>query len=172
MLRYKGLYDIDIINIFNNRNWYQVLTDFDYLKIGQVIDDYVPSLYGVIQMEKLHRFKSFSEFLIWYIYNFTGLFYVASLIDSLDNEKIGYTTYTIVGYLDPYNYLSIYGSYYNNKISFTELIDLYTPEQLYLISELFIYLERFTDISELGMKFWIYVNQNLSCFCKEAMDKS
>lgn len=146
-------YEINTIEIFNNKTWLDILKNYNYLDCNQLIDGTYPSLYPP---STIFCDIPYDHFIKKFIFNFTGLFYIGALIETNNNQENGNYCFTICKFMD-------LGSLYYNEDGdrFTELIDLYNDEQLLIISSLMIYLENFVDISFIGKKYWHFIHNNL-----------
>ncbi|MDG6894320.1 hypothetical protein A6A20_01425 [Volucribacter amazonae] len=97
-----------------------------------------------------------------YYTKFMGLFYVLAVSDMLDINHDYDQVYFISRLLDPDNYINQYYSSWDN-VEINELISRFNNAQLYLISELIVYLDKnnICYVSDIAKEFCGYVNKNV-----------
>ncbi|WP_143312311.1 hypothetical protein [Cardiobacterium hominis] len=168
--KFKGLFDTKIIYIFNNRTWIEVWKQFNFTDVNNIINDY-PSLFGFFkyffEIKECDMIKN-KMVITDFIFYFTGLFYLGSVVEAIHGEG----WFTILEFLDPKNDLE---EYYYTKLEikdfFPSLVERYSPEQLFLISILFIHLPDFSGKSKFGIKYWTWIYENTDNDIREKIMK-
>ena len=176
---YKGLYDIDIIYLFNDRAWTEIWKGHSFFDINYIIDVSWPFVIGPTQYfnEKNGNQIPSSHMVIEnFIFYFTGLLYLGTIeeinedIDS--NLTSSRTSYLITKFLDPKDPYVSYIMYDPPvKDFFPSLIERYSTEQLFLLSMLFIELQKYIELSSLGIKYWIWIYENTDDDIREKIMK-
>lgn len=160
--RYEGLYDTEIMYIFNKKSARDIINKLNLREISHFIDSSPFLLYGLI----CDYYKDFEQeredFYYLYYTKFMGLFYVLAVSDMLDINHDYDQIYFISRLLDPDNYINQYYSSWDN-VEINELISRFNNTQLYLISELIVYLDKnnICYMSDIAKEFWGYVNKNV-----------
>ena len=157
-------HDVDIMYMFNDRTWLDVWNDFDAFKISRMIGMFFYSL--TIPVEYYREINKLPE--ISYEENknnvrffLTGLLYMCAVADINDKSSPPRTSYSILDHLEPKDPYCEYIMYDPPlKEFFPSLIEKYTPQQLFLLSILFVEIQKHVGISELTIKYWTWIYEN------------
>ncbi|MDG6894244.1 hypothetical protein [Volucribacter amazonae] len=162
--RYEGSYDTETMYIFNGRSTKDIIKDLNLREISHFINSEPFLLYKLMS----DYYKEFDEdedsFYYSYYINFMSLFYILSVSDMLDVKREGDRPFYLVTLLDPNRYIDPYYSYCKwDNVEINELISKFNNTQLYLISELIVYLDKnnICYMSDIAKEFWGYVNKNV-----------
>jgi len=173
--RCGATHDVDIMYLFNNRTWLDVWNNFDFFDINHII---FGSFYSLGIPVKYYRETnnlpkiSFEENNNNVRFFSTALLYMGTVAKVNDKVTPSRNCFSISGYLDP---KETYGAYYGYiepmKDFFPSLVDKYTPEQLFLLSILFVELPKYIDVSEMGQKYWTWIYENTDNDTRERIMK-
>ncbi|MDG6894247.1 hypothetical protein A6A20_01035 [Volucribacter amazonae] len=162
--RYEGSYDTETMYIFNGRSTKDIIKDLNLREISHFVNDPPFLLYGLL-CDYYSDFKQGrDDFYYLYYIKFMSLFYILSVSDMLDVKREGDRPFFLVTLLDPNQYINPYYSCWKrDNVEINELISKFNNTQLYLISELIVYLDKnnICDVSDIAKEFWGYVNKNV-----------
>ena len=158
---FRGLWDVEVMYIFNNKTWEEIFETTDYLSQTNYLVDTYPMLYAPMEFYRKKTGESGIDINMENIYfYFTGLFYMWAIVE-INDTSLRSHLYTITRFLDPKDPYCEYIMYDPPfKEFFPSLIERYTPQQLFLISILFVELQKHIEISELGIKYWTWIYEN------------
>lgn len=156
MENFKNFDDMEILNMFNNHSWEEILTDYDHYTINMLIFNDIFSLFRIFSYIQDKDQEHILEDFIFYS---TGLLCIEAVIEAQDPES--YRAYNIKWGLDPLHYLD--GPYQSFHFDFHHLIDRYSPEQLCFIGQIFNFLEGKVEMSDICIRYWKNVVLNNCC---------
>lgn len=168
-------HDIDIMYIFNNRTWLDIWDNFNIFEIDYIIGisfysltipvEYYREINNTPKINHEENDNNVRFFL-------TGLLYMCTIVGINDKSTTSQASFSILDHLDP---KETHGAYYGYiepmKNFFPSLVEKYTSEQLFLLSILFMKLPKYTEVSEMGQKYWTWIYENTDDDIREKIMK-